>query len=213
MRYLWVTVSAAVGAALMYILDPKGGKERREVILTQTNDALNKTNQVLNETTRDVNARTSQFVGTAREMVQQKAQEIRAQMQDAAEKVQESTQQVTGQAKRMRVNIEDTVQESAENAQAMLQGDKLLTDDELLARVRMVLDNVSTNSRAIKIDVNEGYVVLNGPIEENQMQGVLNAIASLDGIKGIENHMHPPTFDMTEEERIPGGATGTLGTS
>jgi uncharacterized membrane protein len=62
-------------------------------------------------------------------------------------------------------------------------------DDVLVQRVRSRLGRLVSHPHAIEINVEAGQVVLTGPVLENELDRLLNALKSVPGVKSVANRL------------------------
>ena len=62
-------------------------------------------------------------------------------------------------------------------------------DDTVAARVRKEIGRSVSHPRAVKVDVQQGYVTLHGPILAHEKQGLLERVQSTDGVTDLEDRL------------------------
>ncbi len=72
-----------------------------------------------------------------------------------------------------------------------LLSDGRVSDDVLAERVRSKIGRHVSHPRAIDVDVADGLVGLAGPVLLSEMDGLLAAVASVRGVRRVENHLEP----------------------
>ena len=72
-----------------------------------------------------------------------------------------------------------------------LLSDGRVSDDVLAERVRSKIGRHVSHPRAIDVDVADGLVGLAGPVLLSEMEGLLAAVASVRGVRRVENHLDP----------------------
>jgi len=136
-------VGAGLGAGLMYLLDPQGGRRRRAVARDKTVSALNKGGDAVRKTSRDLGNRTKGLVAKA--------------------------------GSRLHRNGE--------------------VDDQVLRdRVRSKLGRILSHASALDVTVEDGKVVLAGPVLAHEADRLLDTVRSLKGVKDLECR-----FDLHEQ--------------
>ena len=69
-------VGAGLGAGLMYLLDPQGGKSRRSAVKDKTAKALSKGGQAVKKTSLDLGQRTKGLVAAAGSRLRRNGEEV-----------------------------------------------------------------------------------------------------------------------------------------
>ena len=64
-------------------------------------------------------------------------------------------------------------------------------DDKLVARVRVALGQATGNAGAISVAAEESRVTLSGPVLREELEEVLDAVASVRGVREIRNLLTP----------------------
>ncbi len=64
-------------------------------------------------------------------------------------------------------------------------------DEVVEARVRARLGRISSHPGAVDVDVRDGVVVLRGPMLKSEMNEVISRLASVRGVKRVENRLEP----------------------
>lgn len=70
-----------------------------------------------------------------------------------------------------------------------------VTDKQLLGRVRSTLGRLTSHPHAVKTDLIDGKVTLSGPVLSDELEDVLEGIASVGGVKEVENRLEPHESD------------------
>ncbi len=73
-------------------------------------------------------------------------------------------------------------------------------DHQLAERVRARLGRVVSHPGSIEVMANQGRIALSGPILESEVKGLLKAVSSVRGVKGIDNQLEP----HAEPGNVPG---------
>lgn len=138
-------VGAGLGAGLMYLLDPQGGRRRRAVARDKTVSALNKGGDAVRKTSRDLGNRTKGLVAKA--------------------------------GSRLHRN-----------------GGAEVDDQVLRDRVRSKLGRILSHASALDVTVENGKVVLAGPVLAHEADRLLDTVRSVKGVKDLECR-----FDLHEQ--------------
>lgn len=128
---------AALGAALMYLLDPDRGRYRRAVLRDKTTSAVNRLDDALQVALRDLRNRA---VGMVAEL------------------------------------------------NAWLTAGPV-PDDLLVDRVRSNLGRAVSHPKVIDVKVQDGFVTLSGPILAHERKPLYRCVASVRGVKGVEDRL------------------------
>lgn len=65
-----------------------------------------------------------------------------------------------------------------------------VTDETLKNRVRAEMGHHVTNASAVDVRVTQGQVTLLGPILEHEVDGLVSAVASVPGVREVDNRLH-----------------------
>ena len=141
-------VGAGLGAGLMYLLDPQGGRGRRAVARDKSVSALKNGGKAAAKTSRHLGNKTKGLVS------------------QAGSKLRRSDLADEGEA--------------------------------LLKQVRRKIRRTASHPMAVEVLVQEGNVVLHGLILASEVEGLLAAIQTIEGIAAIENQLeiHESTQDL-----------------
>jgi hypothetical protein len=132
-------IGAGLGAGLMYLLDPQGGRGRRAVARDKSVSAIKNGGKAAAKTSRHLGNKTKGLVS---------------------------------------------------QAGSKLRGSDLLEDGEaLLKQVRRKIRRTASHPMAVEVVVREGNVVLHGLILASELEGLLAAIRTIEGIAAIENQL------------------------
>lgn len=63
------------------------------------------------------------------------------------------------------------------------------SDDEIARRIRSRLETLVRHPTAVSIRVDEGRVMLSGPVLDDEFDRVLARVAAIRGVKGVESHL------------------------
>ncbi len=66
---------------------------------------------------------------------------------------------------------------------------QLVSDDVLIARVRAEMGHVLRHAHAIEVEVANGKIVLRGVIDPDQVEPLLQRLASVPGVPPVDNHL------------------------
>ncbi|HTG35834.1 MAG TPA: BON domain-containing protein [Thermoanaerobaculia bacterium] len=141
-------IGAGLGAGLMYLLDPQGGRGRRAVARDKSVSALKNGGKAAAKTSRHLGNKTKGLVA------------------QAGSKLRRSDLANDGAA--------------------------------LLKQVRRKVRRTASHPMAVEVVVQEGNVVLHGLILASEVEGLLAAIRTIEGIAAIENQLeiHESTEDL-----------------
>ncbi|HYI29408.1 MAG TPA: BON domain-containing protein [Bradyrhizobium sp.] len=67
--------------------------------------------------------------------------------------------------------------------------DLAVSDEKLVARVRSQLGRAVSHPKAIEVSADQGRVVLSGPVLASEVGQVLQCVADIAGVAGVENHL------------------------
>lgn len=70
-----------------------------------------------------------------------------------------------------------------------MQADVEVDDQTLLSRVRSEMGHAVSHSRALKVDVQHGNVVLSGPILSDELEALLHCVEKVPGVKSVLDRM------------------------
>ena len=163
-------IGAGLGAGLMYLLDPQGGRGRRAVARDKSVSAIKNGGKAAAKTSRHLGNKTKGLVS------------------QAGSKLRGS----------------DLVNDLANNGEA------------LLKQVRRKIRRTASHPMAVEVVVQEGNVVLHGLILASELEGLLAAIRTIEGIAAIENQLeiHESAEDLAayrnSAKRWVGPATRVL---
>jgi hypothetical protein len=159
-------IGAGLGAGLMYLLDPQGGRGRRAVARDKSVSAIKNGGKAAAKTSRHLGNKTKGLVS---------------------------------------------------QAGSKLRGSDLMEDGEaLLKQVRRKIRRTASHPMAVEVVVREGNVVLHGLILASELEGLLAAIRTIEGIAAIENQLeiHESAEDLAayrnSAKRWVGPATRVL---
>ena len=158
---------AAVGAALVYWLDPQRGARRRAEVKQRAVHAAKEASAAAQVSSRDIANRSRGLAARVRSRLA----DVRA---------------------RIRGEVED--------------------DSILAARVRAKLGHFCSHPGAVEVQCHDGRVELKGPILKSEMDWVLRGIASVKGVRGVDNELTPHESAGSIPE-LQGGAGETTGSS
>jgi hypothetical protein len=130
---------AALGAALMYFLDPDRGRYRRAVLRDKTISTVNRLDDAFQVALRDLRNRAVGMIA-----------ELNSWMTDEP-----------------------------------------VPDDLLVDRVRSNLGRVVSHPKVIDVKVQDGIVTLSGPILAHERKPLYRCVASVRGVKGVEDRLEP----------------------
>ena len=65
-----------------------------------------------------------------------------------------------------------------------------MRDEQLAQSVRTVVEQVSSNASAIKVQARRGHVILHGELPKDEVERVLTCVASVRGVVGVCNDLH-----------------------
>jgi hypothetical protein len=134
-----VGIGAGLGAGLMYLLDPQGGRGRRAVARDKSVSAIKNGGKAAAKTSRHLGNKTKGLVS---------------------------------------------------QAGSKLRRSDLVNDGEaLLKQVRRKIRRTASHPMAVEVMVQEGNVVLHGLILASEVEGLLAAIRTIEGIAAIENQL------------------------
>ena len=135
--------SMALGAGLVYMLDPARGNRRRAIARDQMIRVLKNASDATGVIARDLTNRTRGMMAETLSMFRNQ-------------------------------NVPDAVLEE---------------------RVRSKLGGVVSHPGSIEVMANQGRIILRGPVLANEVNRLLNRVATIRGVKGIDNrlevHQHP----------------------
>ncbi len=80
-------------------------------------------------------------------------------------------------------------------------------DSVLIERVRSNLGTFMSNTRLINLEVQDGTVILSGPVESNSEAALLTRVAMMPGVKSVRNRLDP----RTPEGNLPALMVGSTG--
>ena len=132
-------IGAGLGAGLMYLLDPQGGRGRRAVARDKSVSAIKNGGKAAAKTSRHLGNKTKGLVS------------------QAGSKLRRSDLMEDGEA--------------------------------LLKQVRRKIRRTASHPMAVEVVVQEGNVVLHGLILASEVEGLLAAIRTIEGIAAIENQL------------------------
>lgn len=69
--------------------------------------------------------------------------------------------------------------------------DANVDDGRLRERVRSRLGRASSHPRAIDIDVNDGVVILRGPVLATELENLIDTIGAVPGVRSVANELRP----------------------
>lgn len=72
-------------------------------------------------------------------------------------------------------------------------------DRQLVDRVRSVMSRYVAHPSAIDVSVDEGTIILTGPILADEVQPFIRALESIQGVAQVENHLEVHETDETGE--------------
>jgi len=132
-------VGAGLGAGLMYLLDPQGGRGRRAVARDKSVSAIKNGGKAAAKTSRHLGNKTKGLVSQA--------------------------------------------------GSKLRRGDLADEGEALLKQVRRKIRRTASHPMAVEVVVQEGNVVLHGLILASEVEGLLAAIQTIEGIAAIENQL------------------------
>ena len=77
----------------------------------------------------------------------------------------------------------------AAEARRLVTPEEPVTDEKLVARVRAEMGRHVSHVASIRVTAEGGQVVLAGPVLANEVDGLLAAVRSVRGVKGVENRL------------------------
>jgi hypothetical protein len=87
-----------------------------------------------------------------------------------------------------------------------------VSDETLAARVRARMGHLISHPRAIQVTANQGRVTLSGPILASEVDTLLNGVAGVRGVMGVENrlevHAQPDIPSLQGHARRPQAECG-----
>ena len=132
-----LTIGATLGGALVYLLDPRGGRRRRAMLRQRFTRFLNMAADAADATARDMRNRAQGLVA-----------EVRSRFEHE--------------------EVNDTV---------------------LAERVRARIGRAVRNPSSIEVTAQNGVVTLSGPILAREVRRLLKHVASVRGVRGVENRL------------------------
>lgn len=106
---------------------------------------------------------------------------------------------IKGQATHAYHNAEDSAGKTARDMKNRAQGlvaeakaaftHEEVTDEVLVQRVRSTLGRVVSHPRSIRVDAQEGNVSLSGPILDNEVDDLMQAVFSVRGVRNVNNNL------------------------
>jgi hypothetical protein len=134
-------IGAGLGAGLMYLLDPQGGRGRRAVARDKSVSALKNGGKAAAKTSRHLGNKTKGLVSQA--------------------------------------------------GSKLRRGERDLSNDSeaLLKQIRRQVRRAASHPMAVEVVVQEGNVVLHGLVLASEVEGLLAAIQTIEGIAAIENQL------------------------
>jgi len=181
----------ALGAAAMYYLDPRSGKERRESLHQCLNGAADQTSASLADASQAVRHRATEA-----------AEYVRDHASSAAGYVREHANSVGGYMK----DRAGDLAESAKSVVSTRAGGKS-EDDTIRERVREELSNLVSNASAVSIDVREGVVTLTGSLPAGEIDALLGVINNIRGVRRLDNHLHTVEHSGSDNNTSPRATT------
>jgi|GEM_PF-1126213 len=141
-------VGAGLGAGLMYLLDPQGGRGRRAVARDKSVSAIKNGGKAAAKTSRHLGNKTKGLVSQA--------------------------------------------------GSKLRRGDLADEGEALLKQVRRKIRRTASHPMAVEVLVQEGSVVLHGLILASEVEGLLAAIQTIEGIAAVENQLeiHESAADL-----------------
>ena len=141
-------VGAGLGAGLMYLLDPQGGRGRRAVARDKSVSAIKNGGKAAAKTSRHLGNKTKGLVSQA--------------------------------------------------GSKLRRGDLADEGEALLKQVRRKIRRTASHPMAVEVLVKEGNVVLHGLILASEVEGLLAAIQTIEGIAAVENQLeiHESAADL-----------------
>jgi hypothetical protein len=159
-------IGAGLGAGLMYLLDPQGGRGRRAVARDKSVSALKNGGKAAAKTSRHLGNKTKGLVSQA--------------------------------------------------GSKLRRGDLMEDGEALLKKVRRQVRRAASHPLAVEVVVQEGNVILHGLVLASEVEGLLAAIRTIEGIAAIENQLeiHESAEDLAayrnSAKRWVGPATRVL---
>lgn len=92
---------------------------------------------------------------------------------------------ITGEAQDLRNRAQGVVAETRDR----LTPSGPVSNEVLRERVRAAIGHAITHAGAVQVSAHDGVVTLSGPMLADEVDDLLRAASSVDGVKKVENHL------------------------
>ena len=168
-------LALGVGAGIMYYLDPKSGKERRNSLFHRMRPYMDQAQETAQSQVQDLRGQAEDLVAQGKAQAREQAERVREQAGDLGSKVSG----VMGR----------TSDEHPSSGESLRQ-EAFPQDEQLKDRVQSHLSSRPDVSRDINVSAHDGRVYLTGTVEVDRLQEVLSAAREVDGVREVVNQLH-----------------------
>lgn len=170
-------LAMGAGAGLMYLLDPKNGKQRRSSLLHRLRPYMDQAQDLAQTQAGEVKGQAADFVSHS-------AEQVKEQAGDLSNKVSSQVADLGGKVSSMVGRDSDAPSSTSLHDEAFPQ------DEQLRERVKSQLGTHPGISRDINVSAHEGRVYLTGTIEVDKLQEVISTARDVEGVREVVNQLH-----------------------